>query len=84
MATGYLYIFLEKQLFNRSLADLLLLRSFLTELFILIFNCGNTYIKFTILTSWFCFLFFAFFVFCLLGPHPRHMEVPRLGVQSEL
>ena len=25
------------------------------------------------------FLFFHF-----LGPHPRHMEVPRLGVQSEL
>ena len=42
--------------------------------------------------------FFFFFVFCLLsfllllllllllflGPLPRHMEVPRLGVQSEL
>ena len=27
-------------------------------------------------------LFFFFFGF--LGPHPRHMEVPRLGVQSEL
>ena len=26
----------------------------------------------------------GFFLFCLLGPHPRHMEVPRLGVQSEL
>ena len=27
------------------------------------------------------------FIFCLLsflGPHPQHMEVPRLGVQSEL
>ena len=22
--------------------------------------------------------------FCFLGPHPRHMEVPRLGVESEL
>ena len=22
--------------------------------------------------------------FCLLGLHPRHMEVPRLGVQLEL
>ena len=21
---------------------------------------------------------------CLLGPHPQHMEVPRLGVESEL
>jgi len=29
------------------------------------------------------FLFFFFFVFSL-GPHPRHMEVPRLGVESEL
>ena len=24
------------------------------------------------------------FFFCFLGPHPRHMEVPRLGVESEL
>ena len=24
------------------------------------------------------------FVFCFLGPHLRHMEVPRLGVQSGL
>ena len=24
------------------------------------------------------------FVFCILGPHPWHMEVPRLGVESEL
>ena len=24
------------------------------------------------------------FVFVLLGPHPRHVEVPRLGVDSEL
>ena len=27
--------------------------------------------------------FFLFF-FCFLGPHPWHMEVPRLGVESEL
>ena len=27
-----------------------------------------------------CLFFFFFF----LGPHPRHMEVPRLGIQSEL
>ena len=26
------------------------------------------------------FFFFAFF----LGPHPQHMEFPRLGVESEL
>ena len=25
-----------------------------------------------------------FFFFVFLGPHPWHMEVPRLGVQSEL
>ena len=24
------------------------------------------------------------FIYCFLGPHPQHMEVPRLGVQSEL
>ena len=24
------------------------------------------------------------FCFCFLGPHPQHMEVPKLGVQSEL
>ena len=29
--------------------------------------------------------FFFFFVFLLfLGPLPQHMEVPRLGVESEL
>ena len=31
-----------------------------------------------------CVLFFFFFFFCFLGPHLRHMEVPRLGVQLEL
>ena len=25
-----------------------------------------------------------FFFFVLLGPHPQHMELPRLGVKSEL
>ena len=29
--------------------------------------------------------FFSFyFIFCFLGPHPQHMEVPRLGVHLEL
>ena len=28
--------------------------------------------------------YFYLFVFLFLGPHPRHMEVPRLRVQSEL
>ena len=39
------------------------------------------------LTSIFYFFIFIiiFFVFLLfLGPYPRHMEVPRLGVESEL
>ena len=29
----------------------------------------------------FIFYFFSFFVF--LGPHPQHMEFPRLGVEPE-
>ena len=36
---------------------------------------------------YFCatFLFTRFFFFfCFLGPYPQHMEVPRLGVESEL
>ena len=28
--------------------------------------------------------FFCFVVFCFLGPHPQHMEVSRLRVESEL
>ena len=27
---------------------------------------------------------FFFFFFAFLGPHPLHMEVPRLGVESDL
>ena len=30
------------------------------------------------------FVFLRFFCFCFLGPHPQHMEVPRLGVELEL
>ena len=31
------------------------------------------------------FVFVSSFVcFCFLGPHPWHLEVPRLGVESEL
>ena len=30
------------------------------------------------------FFFFFFFFFCFLGPHPQHMEIPRLGVKLEL
>ena len=32
----------------------------------------------------FCSLFFVFVFFVFLGPHAWHMDVPRLGVQSEL
>ena len=42
-------------------------------------------ITFVVLICDQCFfcLFVCFFLF-FLGPHPRHMEVPRLGVESEL
>ena len=30
------------------------------------------------------FLFIYLFILVFLGPHPGHMEVPRLGVESEL
>ena len=30
------------------------------------------------------FLFYFFIYFCFLGPHLQHMDVPRLGVKSEL
>ena len=33
---------------------------------------------------WILFFFFFFLSFVLLGPPPWHMEVPRLGVESEL
>ena len=33
---------------------------------------------------WVFFLFVCLFVFCFLGPHLRHMEFPRLGVQLDL
>ena len=44
------------------------------------------------LTLWFFFVvvvvvllfFFVVVVFGLLSPHPQYMEVPRLGVESEL
>ena len=32
----------------------------------------------------FFFFFFFFFLFVFLGPHPWHMEVPRLGAQLRL
>ena len=41
----------------------------------------STYI-FSSILDYMLFIYFYFFPF--LGPHPRHMEVPRLGVVSEL
>ena len=35
------------------------------------------------MASLFIYLF-LFFIFCFLGPHLQHMEVPRLGIESEL
>ena len=32
----------------------------------------------------FIFILFYFILFLFLGPHVRHMEVPRLGVKLEL
>ena len=37
----------------------------------------------TVYVCLFLFVFVLFFAFSL-GPHPRHMAVPRLGVESEL
>ena len=36
------------------------------------------------MSNLFLSLSFFFFFFCFLGPHSRHMEVPSLGVESEL
>ena len=33
---------------------------------------------------WLSLRFFFFFFFVFLGPHPGHMEVPSLGVKSDL
>ena len=30
------------------------------------------------------FALFFFFFFFFLGPHPQHMDVPKLGVESQL
>ena len=32
----------------------------------------------------FCFNFVVVVVFAFLGLHPQHLEVPKLGVESEL
>ena len=35
-------------------------------------------------SSWQGIFSFFFFLFVFLGPHSKHMEVPRIGVESEL
>ena len=39
---------------------------------------------FFIFIFFFCLLSFLLLLLLFLGPLPRHMEVPRLGVESEL
>ena len=34
--------------------------------------------------AWYLFVWIVFFFFFFLGPHPLHIEVPRLGVETEL
>ena len=41
-------------------------------------------LKFFGLRVFLVFLFFCLFVFVFLGPKLQHMEVPRLGIESEL
>ena len=45
--------------------------------------CIHTGVYMSVYTWVFVFLVLGFF-FCFLGPHPRHMEIPRLGVELEL
>ena len=47
---------------------------------ILIFMQSETYEE--VLVQFYLFIIYLFFVF--LGLHPRHIEVPRLGIESEL
>ena len=37
-----------------------------------------------IISKFYIVLYFLFFIFAFLEPHPWHMEVPRLGAESEL
>ena len=58
--------------------------------FISSFLLWMLFISFLALLHWqefqtfFCFCFSSFFFFFFLGLHPWHMEVSRLGVESEL
>ena len=42
------------------------------------------FIYFTILSYFILFYFILFYFILFLEPHRRHMEIPRLGVKSEL
>ena len=44
----------------------------------------NLWTNISFFLSFFFLFFFFFFFFGFLGPHSKHMEGPRLGVQSEL
>ena len=46
--------------------------------------CVCIYIYILTQSFLFSFFFFLFSLFCFLGPHLQHMEVPRLGVKLEL
>ena len=46
-----------------------------------LFYSSISLLNFSLLSS---ILFFYYIFFVFLSPHPQHMEVPRLGVQSEL
>ena len=42
-------------------------------------DLNQTYLIFVVV-----FLFVCLFLFCFLGPHLQHLEVPRLGAELEL
>ena len=62
--------------------------NFLIDEIIFCYNIGSLVLSSWKLCRWngyqcLCVWFFFLF-FCFLGPHPRHMEIPRLGGKSEL
>ena len=70
--------------------------SYTKHIYVLIFLLGNTYFSYECiekqsiwsngshLTMGFIYLSIYLFIFVFLGSHLRHMEVLRLGVESEL